>query len=388
MARDLFFYGTLRDAETLEIVMGPHFEEVVAEVATLADHAVLEVLGEDYPVIVGRAGETATGMLVRGLSEGAVARLNYFEDEFDYALDDREVRTADGGRHRAEVFFVRGGHLRTGGTWDFARWERTQRPAFVEAARELMALFGQVPDEQVDRIWPGIRFRAYARARAGSETSVTNLRRGFTRDDVRVERVERPYVDYFAVEDLRLSHRTFAGSWQGPMDRAVFASGDAVAVLPYDPRSGQVLLIEQFRPATYARGAAAPWLLEPIAGRIDSAQDAEQTARREAEEEAGITLGRLDPLPGFYSSPGCLTEHMSCFVGEADLSDAGGIHGLEGENEDIRSILVEADALRGVLASGEVENGPLIVLIQHLLLERARLDAEWGQPRPGHSANT
>ena len=377
MARDLFFYGTLRDARTLDIVMGPHRGEITVSDAVLRDHAVLEVLGEDYPVIVAAEGETARGSLVRGLTEEAVARLNFFEDEFDYALEHCTVETAD-GPHVAEVFFLRGDHLDTGGPWDFAKWSHTQQSAFAEAAEELMALHGQVADEDVDRVWPGIRFRAYARANGRAERPVMALRSGLSRADVVQERIERPYIDYFAVEDIRLSHRTFAGGMQGPMDRAVFATGDAVAVLPWDPATDRVLLIEQFRPAPYARGAEVPWLLEPVAGRIDSAQSAEDTARRESAEEAGVTLARLDPLPGYYSSPGCLTEYMRCFIGEADLSAAGGVHGLDTEHEDIRSILVDMADLPGLLASGEVENGPLIVLIQHLLIHHARLRAAWG----------
>jgi len=376
MTRHLFFYGTLRDAETLAAVMGPFSDVIDAVEATLADHAVLEVLGEDYPVIAARDGETARGLLVSNLPQGAVERLSYFEDEFDYALEICTVQTPEGPRE-AEVFFVRGDHLATGGAWDFEAWSRENQSAFVECAYELMALFGQVPDDEVDRIWPGIRFRAYARARAKAEEPVVVHRSGLGRADVELERIERPYVDYFAVEDLRLSHRTFAGKMQGPMDRAVLVSGDAVAVLPWDPRTDRVLMIEQFRPAPFARGAEVPWLLEPVAGRIDSIETAEQTARREATEEAGITLGRMDALPPFYSSPGCLTEQMSCYIGEADLSQAGGVHGLEGESEDIRSVLVGVDELRDMLTSGEVENGPLIVLIQHLLIHHDRLRAAW-----------
>jgi len=376
MTRHLFFYGTLRDAETLDTVMGPYAEVIDASEATLPDHAVVEVLGEDYPVIVARQGAMARGVLASNLPQGAVERLRYFEDEFDYALETRTVHTAD-GPSEAEVFFVRGDHLKIGGSWDFEGWARTHQAAFVECARELMALYGQVPDKDVDRIWPGIRFRAYARARARAERPAVIHRSGLSRADVEVKRTERPYVDYFAVEDLRLSHRTFAGQMQGPMDRAVFASGDAVAVLPWDPRTDRVLMIEQFRPAPLARGAQVPWLLEPIAGRIDTIETAEQTARREAEEEAGLIIGRMDALPPFYSSPGCLTEQMSCYIAEADLSQAGGVHGLDTEHEDIRSVLLDVADLRDALTSGEVENGPLIVLIQHLLIHHDRLRSAW-----------
>ncbi|WP_316014307.1 NUDIX domain-containing protein [Roseobacter sp. HKCCA0434] len=377
MARQLFFYGTLRDRATLDVVMGPQADAIEAVPARLRDHAVMSVVGEDYPTILAAPGQVAEGVLVRGLAPEAIARLSYFEDDFDYGLVEHVVET-EAGEEPAEVFFVHADHLRPGPPWDFEAWSREKQPAFHQTAGELMSLYGQVPDEKVDDVWPGIRFRAYARARATGEEDTVRLRSGLGRDDVELHGRTRPYVDYFAVEDLEVSHATFAGGRQGPMRRAIFATGDAVAVLPFDPRTGQVLLIEQFRPAPLARGAGVPWLLEPVAGRIDSAEDPEATARREAREEAGVELGRLDPLPPFYSSPGTVTEKMFCYVAECDLSDAGGIHGLDDEHEDIRSILVDTDALGEVLGSGEVENGPLLALIQHLLLHRARLLQEWG----------
>ena len=40
-----------------------------------------------------------------------------------------------------------------------------------------------------------------------------------------------------AMEEHRLRHRRFDGAMSEPLDRAVFTSGDAVTVLPFDPRA-------------------------------------------------------------------------------------------------------------------------------------------------------
>ena len=50
-------------------------------------------------------------------------------------------------------------------------------------------------------------------------------------------------------------------------------------MLPYDPGRDRVLLIEQFRPAPMARGDRNSWCIEVIAGRIDTTETQEQTAR-------------------------------------------------------------------------------------------------------------
>ena len=142
------------------------------------------------------------------------------------------------------------------------------------------------------------------------------------------------------MEEHRLRHRRFDGGMSDALDRAVFTSGDAVTVLPFDPRAGSVLLIEQFRAGLHARRDPHPWCLETVAGRCDRIEPPEATARREAREEAGLELGRLERIAGYYPSPGTMAEFITAFVGEADLGGAGGTHGLAEEHEDIRALVV------------------------------------------------
>jgi len=131
------------------------------------------------------------------------------------------------------------------------------------------------------------------------------------------------------------------------------------------------LLIEQFRPGPYLRGDHAPWSLEAIAGRIDGGERPEDAVRREAMEEAGVTLKQLVPLSSYYPSPGGTNEYLYCFVGLADLPDSlAGLGGLESEAEDIRSVVVPFAALMEAAANGEAQNGPLLICA--LQLERLR----------------
>lgn len=61
--------------------------------------------------------------------------------------------------------------------------------------------------------------------------------------------------------------------------------------LPYDPRLDKVVLVEQIRiPAIETSNT--PWLLEAIAGMVEQHEPLEQLVRREAKEEAGITIQR------------------------------------------------------------------------------------------------
>lgn len=179
----------------------------------------------------------------------------------------------------------------------------------------------------------------------------------------RVEARDEPYADFFAVEELELSHRLHGGGWSPVLKRAGFVMGDAVVVLPWDPKRDRVLLIDQFRVAPAMRGAAQPWMLEAIAGRVDMGETPEIAARREAMEEAQLPLGRLFPALHHYPSPGAVGEFLYCYVAEADLpDDAGGIHGLDSEAEDIRSHLLSTDDLARLVMDGQIDNGPLALL--------------------------
>ena len=190
----------------------------------------------------------------------------------------------------------------------------------------------------------------------------TTLRHRAGPADVQIISQSVPYRDFFAVSETHLTHRRFDGTTSDVIKRAAFLSGDAVTVLPYDPVRNRVLLIEQFRAGPLARGDAQPWSLEAIAGRIDAGETPEAAARREAMEEAGLSLGPLRQIASYYPSPGAMNEYLYSFVAICDLPDGtAGIHGLASEAEDIRGHLVGLDHLMDLVRSGEVNNAPLIL---------------------------
>ena len=136
-------------------------------------------------------------------------------------------------------------------------------------------------------------------------------------------------------------------------------------------------MIEQFRAGPYARGDANPWLIETVAGRIDGGETPEEAARREAEEEAGLTLKALIAGPRYYPSPAAKAEYIYSFVGIADLPDsAAGLGGLASEAEDIRSHVISFDRLMALVDSGEIDNAPLQLIAFWLARERPRIRAD------------
>ncbi len=195
-------------------------------------------------------------------------------------------------------------------------------------------------------------------------------------DDVRVLACDTVFQGYFRIDRYRLQHRRHDGGWTEELTREVFERGHAVGVLPYDPLRDEVVLIEQFRVGAHAAGWA-PWQLEVVAGIIDEGETAEEVARRESLEEAGLTLLELAPISDFLVSQGAVSETVRLFCGRVDATGAGGIHGLEHEGEDIKVVVVPFAELPALLAANKVTNATGLVALQWLLLNRDRLRTRW-----------
>ncbi len=246
-------------------------------------------------------------------------------------------------------------------------------------ARALVAIDPARPAASIRARLPRIGDWVAAKLRAARETPA-RIGPPAGPDGARFEitSVTEPYAHFFSLEDVRLRHRRYRGDWSGTLERAVFVSGDAVVVLPWDPVRDRVMLIDQFRVAPALRGDNEPWLYEAVAGRIDQLETPQEAALREAREEAGITLGRLIPAPHHYPSPGASAEMLYLFLGIADLPDGSdGLGGLESEAEDIRSHVIDREALAGMVRQGLIRNGPLLVLALWLEAEAGRIRAEY-----------
>ena len=366
---NLFFYGTLCHPPFLAVVLGRVADTAPA---TLPGHAVHWAEGKDFPIIQERTGSFAKGVLVRGLDDADLARIRFYMGGFPVASRNLIVQV----NHRDEVatgYFPDTGALMPGRGWLLEDWVAQWGETAVATAVDVMAQFGISDAADLGKRRGAMLVRGASRARAGLATPAT-LRRAPLPSDVVVEQRHYPYANFFAVEDYDLSFRRFDGTMSQTVSRAVFISGDAVTVLPYDPLRDRVLLIEQFRAGPFARGDANPWQLEAIAGRIDPGETVEDAVRREAVEEAGLDLGALLPVAGYYPTPGAKSEFLYSFVALCDLPDGcAGVFGVASEAEDIRGHLVSFDALMALLASGEASNGPLVLTALWLQRERGRL---------------
>lgn len=190
------------------------------------------------------------------------------------------------------------------------------------------------------------------------------------------------YRGFFSIDTIRLRHKLYAGGWSGEFSRELFMRGHAAGVLLYDPDLDRVVLVEQFRIGAIEdaqRDGRSPWLLEIVAGVIDNDETPDALARREAEEEAGCAISELVPITQYYSSPGGSNEVISLFCGRVDASNAGGIHGVEEENEDIRVVVLSSDEAWQAMQEGRMNNAMAIIAMQWLIINKQALRQVWTQ---------
>jgi len=243
-----------------------------------------------------------------------------------------------------------------------------------QLSRDIMALFGVVSPERLLARRGSMLVRAASTLRAVAEPAPQGLRRAVAPGDFERGALQVPFAGFFSVETFDLRFRRFDGNLSETVRREVFIGADAVTVLPYDPVRNRVLVIEQVRTGPMARGDANPWQLEPVAGRIDAGETPQDAARREALEEAGVTLDRLELVAEYYPTTAAFSEYLYSYLALCDLPDgAAGVFGLAEEAEDIRGHLVDLDALVARMDAGELGNAPLILTLHWLLRHRARL---------------
>lgn len=185
------------------------------------------------------------------------------------------------------------------------------------------------------------------------------------------------YKGYFRIETYRVKYRLFAGGWSGVFTREIFERGSAAGALLYDPHLDKVVLLEQFRMGALSDDES-PWLLELVAGVIDrDGETVQQVVERESQEEAGLIPTEFIPICHYWVSPGGTSERTTLFCAKVDASQAGGIHGLDEEQEDIRVLTCDPKEAFAAVTAGRINNASTIIALQWLQLNYKEVRNMW-----------
>ncbi|PKG40573.1 ADP-ribose diphosphatase [Psychromonas sp. Urea-02u-13] len=191
----------------------------------------------------------------------------------------------------------------------------------------------------------------------------------YGKEDLTILNKQPLYKGFFQCNKYTLKHKLFAGGWSPEIQREIFERGHAAAVLPYDINNDTVVLIEQFRFGAIETDQS-PWLFELVAGIIEAGEVSVEVVKREALEEAGLTLKSTQFIMNCLLSPGGSTEHVDIYIGSVDSEQAGGLHGLEEEGEDIRVHVVARETAYQWIMEGKINNSATVIALLWLQINK------------------
>lgn len=189
---------------------------------------------------------------------------------------------------------------------------------------------------------------------------------------VTLHKSEQLYKGFFTLHRAELSFEQFDGAMSPTVARLAIERSDAVAVLTYDSARKKIILVKQFRYPLYLTDPQQGWLLEIVAGSIETGQQPHETAVREVEEEIGYVVHQeqLRYLTACYPSPGGLTERVYLYsldVRNGQKKHAGG--GLTEEAEDIQVVELDYAQVFAMVESGRICDAKTLICLLWLQKE-------------------
>jgi nudix-type nucleoside diphosphatase (YffH/AdpP family) len=186
-------------------------------------------------------------------------------------------------------------------------------------------------------------------------------------DEIRIIEERVLAHDWYLLRKTTFEHRRRDGRLQ-VVSRETYDRGNGVALLLFNAARGTVILTRQFRFPAWVNGCPDGQLIEACAGQLDG-NDPVAAMQREAIEETGYDVKSPRKVFEAYMSPGSITEKLHFFVAACDDADrrhAGG--GEVDEGEDIEVLELPLARAMAMIASGEIQDGKTIMLLQHAAL--------------------
>lgn len=202
--------------------------------------------------------------------------------------------------------------------------------------------------------------------------------------DVTIESAKRAWSGRYPLDLVAFRNRRFDGALSGSRTWELWRRGRAAALIPYDPWTDSVVMIEQFRLPALAAGAD-PVLVELPAGLCEDKEEPAATILREAQEEARLAADRLERIGRFLLAPGGTDESCDLFAGrvrapQAEPDGLAGYGGEAAENEDIRVRVWQADAAIEAAFAGRFANVITTLGLFWLAAKRDWLRQMWMDP--------
>ncbi|HZD90859.1 MAG TPA: NUDIX hydrolase [Pseudolabrys sp.] len=187
------------------------------------------------------------------------------------------------------------------------------------------------------------------------------------------QRLAKGYRDY------ERYHVTLAGAGGGMVEqqRDILRAGKVVAILPVDLARDEVILLRQFRMAAHLANGRGD-MVEVVAGRAEPGEPVAEAARRECTEEIGVAPDKLVALFSYLTTPGLTDEEVTMYLAAVDTSQVREGEAETVDGEHLHLLRVPIDSAIAALGSGALREGPLLIALQWLALNRDQLPALLG----------
>ncbi len=175
--------------------------------------------------------------------------------------------------------------------------------------------------------------------------------------------------NWYTLNKIVFDYKMPNGQWV-EQARESYDRGNGAAVLLYNKRKQTVILISQFRMPTFMNGNETGNMIEVTAGLLDG-DDPETCVIKEAEEESGFRVKKVEKVFEAYMSPGAVTEIIHFYIAAYDDSDRvseGG--GVAAEQEDITVLELDFKKAMDMISKGEIKDAKTIMLLQYLMINK------------------
>lgn len=199
------------------------------------------------------------------------------------------------------------------------------------------------------------------------------MKNKFTNEQIKITDEEVLYQGFMQLTKVTFNHSLYQGGVQESVQRELLKRGKAVGVLLFDPECDEFVLVEQVRIGAF-NDKNSPWLLEIVAGMVESGESDESVARREAIEEAGAEIKQLIPIQDYWVSPGGTDEQVQLFLGIVDATKVSKFAGLDSEHEDIKVLRLSKMEVLKKLQQGHINNAMALIALQWFFLSEKNLE--------------
>ncbi len=175
--------------------------------------------------------------------------------------------------------------------------------------------------------------------------------------------------NWYTLNKINFDYQMPSGEWVN-QSRESYDRGNGATILLYNTHKKTVILIKQFRMPSYVNGNNSGVMIETCAGLLDG-DSPEVCVKKEALEETGIKIDKVQKVFEAYMSPGAVTEIIHFFIGayndKMKIALGGGI---DDEHEDIEILEIHYEHALRMISKGEIKDAKTIMLLQYMALNK------------------